>query len=67
VATEANVSNIFKNLLYFMRFVKWDIVHENEPLFVKDNDLDMNDFLRNVCIVGIKCDMCANDTPMIPS
>ena len=42
---EAYVSNIFNSSLYFMRLVKWDIVHEDKPLFVKArNDLGLNEF-----------------------
>ena len=43
--TEVDVSNIFKSLLSFTRFVKWDIVHEDEPLNIKArNDLGLNEF-----------------------
>ena len=39
---EVDVSKIFKSLLYFTRFVKWDILHEDKSLFIKDmNDLGL--------------------------
>ena len=42
---EVDVSNIFKSLLYFMRFVKRDTVNEDEPLSIKArNDLGLSDF-----------------------
>ena len=42
---EVDVSNIFKSLLHFMRFVKWDIIHEDEPLSIKaKNDLGLDEF-----------------------
>ena len=45
--TEVNVSNIFKNLLYFTRFVKPDIVHEHERLSIKaKNDPSLKELLR---------------------
>jgi hypothetical protein len=43
-----NVTHLFQTLLYVMKFVKWDIVHENEPLFMKImNDLALNE-LKNL-------------------
>ena len=37
---EVNVYDILKNLLYFTKYVNWDIVHEDEPLsFKARNDL----------------------------
>ena len=43
--TEVDVSNNFKSLLYFMIFVKWDIVHEDKVLSIKAmNDLGLNEF-----------------------
>ena len=43
--SEFNVSNIFKSLVCLTRFVKWDIIHEDEPLSIKDmNDLGLNEF-----------------------
>ena len=51
---EVDVSNIFRSLLYFTRSMKWDIVHEDEPLFIKArNDLGLNEFEELGCIVGI--------------
>ena len=32
---EVDVSNILKKILYFTKYVKRDIVYEDEPLFVK--------------------------------
>jgi hypothetical protein len=41
---KVDVSNIFKSFLYFMRFVKWEFVHEDEPLSIKArNDLGLNE------------------------
>ena len=43
--TDIDVSNIIKSLLYFMTFVKWDIVNEDDPLSIKArNDLGLNEF-----------------------
>jgi hypothetical protein len=57
------VSNIFKNLLYFTRFVKRDIVHEHECLSIKArNDHGLKEFKELVCIVGTKCDIVCNDS-----
>ena len=43
---EVDVSNNFKKLvIYFMTFVKWDIVHEDKHFFIKArNDLGLNEF-----------------------
>jgi hypothetical protein len=43
-----NVTHFFQTLLYVLKFVKWDIVHENEPLLMKImNDLALNE-LKNL-------------------
>ena len=57
------VSSIFKSLLYCMKYVKWDIVHEDEPLPLKArNDLGLNESKGLVCIVSTKCDIVFNDS-----
>jgi hypothetical protein len=39
-----NMTHFLQTLLYVMKFVKWDIVHENELLFMKImNDLALNE------------------------
>jgi len=50
--TKTNVFKIIKSLLYFMRFVNWNVVHENKPLFIKArNDLGLIKENSKNCIV----------------
>ena len=64
--TKLDVSNIFKSLVYSTRFVKWDIMHEDEPLSIKaENYLGLKEFEELVYIVGTKCNICGM-TPSWP-
>ena len=53
---KADVSNIFKRLLYFTKFVKFIIVHEDESLFIKSrndyNSTKISKFNLNVWMVN---------------
>ena len=61
--TKIDVSKIFQRLLYFARFVNWDIVLEDESLSSKArNGLGLNEFEKLVYIVDTKCDIVCNDS-----
>ena len=63
--TKVEVLSIFKSLLYFMRSLKWDTIHEDELLSINArNDLGLNKFYDLVIIVGTKCDIVCNNSDM---
>jgi hypothetical protein len=49
-----------------MTFVKWDVVHEDDPASIRArNDLGLNEFQELVCLVlGTKWDIMCNDSFM---